>query len=98
MGESRKKLKMFLSAIKGRKLLASCCVGFLASTVDKSQEEKVKGKNVLIVQEFLEVFPEDLPSLPLNREIDFEIELALGTKVLKGRIGPRGVLSLRGEA
>ena len=34
---------------------------------------------MLIVRDFLEVFPEDLPGLPPNREIEFVIELVLGT-------------------
>ena len=33
-----------------------------------------------LVCEFLDVFPEDLPGLPLRREIQFEIELAPGTE------------------
>ena len=32
-----------------------------------------------MVQEFLEVFPEDLPGLPLDREIEFVIDLLPGT-------------------
>ena len=28
-----------------------------------------------IVREFIEVFPKNLPSLPLDREIEFEIDL-----------------------
>ena len=32
-----------------------------------------------MVNEFEDVFPEDLPRLPTEREIDFEIELIPGT-------------------
>ena len=31
--------------------------------------------NVLVVREFLDVFPEDLLGLPPNRELEFGIEL-----------------------
>ena len=33
-----------------------------------------------VVIEFPDVFPDDLPRLPLDREIDFQIELAPRTK------------------
>jgi len=33
---------------------------------------------VLVVNEFIKVFPEDLPGIPPDREITFEIELLLG--------------------
>ncbi|KAL5543578.1 hypothetical protein UlMin_007362 [Ulmus minor] len=36
-------------------------------------------KDVPVVDEFVEVFPEDLPGIPPNREITFEIELLPGT-------------------
>ena len=35
--------------------------------------------NVPLVRDFLDVFPDDLPGLPLEREIDFPIDLVLGT-------------------
>ena len=35
---------------------------------------------ILVVREFPDVFPEDLLSIPLDREIDFQIELAPGTE------------------
>ena len=34
---------------------------------------------MLVVQDFLDVFPEDLPGLPLEREIKFVIDLVPGT-------------------
>nr|GEZ92549.1 putative reverse transcriptase domain-containing protein [Tanacetum cinerariifolium] len=41
-------------------------------------EDKSKGKqleDVPVVQEFLKVFPEDLPGIPLNRQVEFRIDL-----------------------
>ena len=37
-------------------------------------------EDVPIVREFSDVFPEDLPSIPPDREINFQIELAPGTE------------------
>ena len=79
VGEMRKKNKMFLSTLEARKLLAQGCTGFLANIVDKRKEVKTKIDEVPILGEFPEVFPEDLPGLPPDREIEFEIELVPGT-------------------
>ena len=35
--------------------------------------------SVPIVREFLDVFPKDLPGLPLDRELEFRIELLSGS-------------------
>ena len=37
-------------------------------------------KDIPVVREFLDVFPEDLPGIPPDREIDFRIELAPRTE------------------
>ena len=37
-------------------------------------------EDIRVVREFLDVFPEDLLGIPPDREIDFQIELALGTE------------------
>ena len=79
MGERGKDQKMLISAMKARKWLASGCVGFLANIVDTSQKEKTKLEDVPVVNEFKGVFPEDLPGIPPDREIMFEIELLPGT-------------------
>ena len=34
-------------------------------------------EDILLVREFPDVFSEDLPGIPLDREIDFQIELTL---------------------
>ena len=68
-----------ISAMKARRLLSSGCIGYLASIVDTSPKQKLRPEDVPIVKEFLEVFPDDLPGLPPDREIEFEIELLPGT-------------------
>ena len=37
-------------------------------------------EDIPVVREFSDVFPEDLPGIPPDREIDFQIELAPGTE------------------
>jgi len=42
-------------------------------------KEEVELKNIAVVQNFSEVFPNDIPSLPPNREIEFSINLMART-------------------
>ena len=49
--------------------------------VDKSSS-KVTLDNVSVVQEFPDVFPEDLPGLPPDRELELGIELLLGSALI----------------
>ncbi|GKG37154.1 hypothetical protein Tco_0447327, partial [Tanacetum coccineum] len=43
---------------------------------DKSEEKRLE--DVPIVQNFPEVFPEDLPGLPPTRQVEFQIDLVPG--------------------
>ncbi|XP_062113170.1 uncharacterized protein LOC133824307 [Humulus lupulus] len=68
-----------ISALEARNMMQHGYLAFLASVVDKSKETELKSENVHIVCEFPEVFPKELPGLPLYKEIEFMIELALET-------------------
>ena len=63
-----------VSSIKAKRLLCKGCKAYLAHIVDKSTLE-VTLDNVPIGREFLNVFSKDLPSLPPNKELKFEIGL-----------------------
>ena len=56
--------------------------GFLASIMDKKKEDNLKLEDIPVVRDFSDVFPEDLPGLPPDREIKFKIELAPGTGLI----------------
>ncbi|KAA0032554.1 DNA/RNA polymerases superfamily protein [Cucumis melo var. makuwa] len=58
--------------------LSEGCTTFLAYVV-VVQREKLKPEYVSVVKEFLDVFPDDLSGFPPDREIEFTIELLLGT-------------------
>jgi len=62
-----------VSAMRASKMLASGCIGYLANMVDKSKEIKLRPEDIPIVKQFVEVFPEELPGLPPELEILFEI-------------------------
>ena len=67
-----------ISCIQANHLLRKGCQGFLASVVDLQSIELEIG-DIPIVREFSDVFPNDLPGLPLDRETEFSIDLLLGT-------------------
>ncbi|GJX01329.1 putative reverse transcriptase domain-containing protein [Tanacetum coccineum] len=57
------------------------CLVFLANVTTKETKDKSEKKrleDVLIVRDFPDVFPEDLPGLPLTRQVEFQIDLIPG--------------------
>nr|GFC26593.1 putative reverse transcriptase domain-containing protein [Tanacetum cinerariifolium] len=67
-----------ISCAKMLKYMLKGCQVFLAHVTTKEAEgksEKKRLENVPIVRDFPEVFPEDLPGLPLTRQVVFEIDL-----------------------
>ena len=66
----------FLSAIQASKLIQNGCEAYLAHVTVENTE---KMEEVAVVREFLDVFPEEFPGLPPEREVDFDIELVPGT-------------------
>lgn len=59
-------------------MLAKGCEGFLAYVVSDNNGEVSLG-DIQVVREFSDVFPEELPGLPPDREIKFSIDLLSGT-------------------
>ena len=68
-----------ISAMKASKLLCQGCIGYWCYAIDTQIKEEKAG-NILVVCEFEDIFPEELLGLPLQREIDFRIELIPGTQ------------------
>ena len=77
-GERRRAPSGLISAISARCLLQKGCKGYLAHVVDTRSSE-VRLEDVPVVRDFLDVFPDNLPSLPPKREINFPIDLVPGT-------------------
>ena len=73
-GERRRAPSGLISAISARCLLKKGCKGYLAHVVDTRSSE-ARLEDVPVVRDFLDVFPDDLPGLPPEREIDFPIDL-----------------------
>lgn len=67
--------------LHAKKLLDKGCSGYVAYVINKSKDE-LKVSDIPIVCEFGVVFPEDLSSLPINREIEFVNDIFLGITVI----------------
>ena len=67
-----------ISFLRAKRMVIKGCLAFLANLKDDTS--KVHSiESVLIVREFLDVFPADLPGMPPDRDIDFCIDLEPGT-------------------
>ncbi|GJT49184.1 putative reverse transcriptase domain-containing protein [Tanacetum coccineum] len=70
-----------ISCTKAYEYLMKGCHVFLANITATKDEDKSKEKrleDVPVVQEFPEVFPEDLPGIPPTRQVEFRIDLVPG--------------------
>nr|GFA76353.1 putative reverse transcriptase domain-containing protein [Tanacetum cinerariifolium] len=70
-----------ISCTKTRNYIQKGCQVYLAQVTSKKAEDKSEEKrleDVPIVQEFLEVFLEDLPGLPPAQQVEFQIDLVPG--------------------
>ncbi|KAL8103729.1 hypothetical protein AgCh_028072 [Apium graveolens] len=71
--------QLFLTIVQAKKLLRKGCESFLAYVVD-SEKGNPNIEDIPVVNEFPDVFPNELPGLPPDRQIEFEINLAPGTE------------------
>ena len=67
-----------MSAMKARRFLRKGCEAFLALILD-SKREQVNLENIPVIREFPDVFPEELPGVPPEREVDLSIEVVQRT-------------------
>ena len=68
-----------INAMTASKMPRKGCQGYLAFVVDRRQEG-TRLEDIPIVKEFPDVFPNDISGLPLNRAIEFVIELVPRTE------------------
>ena len=68
-----------MSVMMAGKMLRKSYPGYLAYVVEV-REDDVRLEDIPVVREFPDVFPNDLPRLPPDRDINFQIELAPGTE------------------
>ncbi|XP_073304607.1 uncharacterized protein [Primulina huaijiensis] len=68
-----------VSAMEMFRILSSGNEGFMIYAVDATQGKGFEVSDIPVVKEFPDVFPDEIPGFPPQREIDFSIELVSGT-------------------
>ena len=77
-GERRVFPSYVISVIGTRRLLRKGCTAYLAHVIDTEVRE-LRLEDIPVVQEFPDVFPNELPGMPPNREIELSVDLVPGT-------------------
>nr|GEU98420.1 putative reverse transcriptase domain-containing protein [Tanacetum cinerariifolium] len=92
-----------ISYTKAQEYLTNGCHVFLANITATKDEDKSKRKrleDLPVVQEFPEVFPEDLPGIPPTRQVEFQIDLIPGAAPVARapyRLAPSEMKELAGQ-
>ena len=64
------------------RLVKNGCEAYLAWVVDSQIPAKKRVEAPRVVREYMDVFPNELPGLPPLREVEFTIDLLLGTALI----------------
>ena len=80
-GERSTILTRLLSVIRARRSLDKGCQRFLAYVIN-GEAEPIDVQSIPVVREYPDIFLRELPGLPLERKVEFVIELAPGTHQL----------------
>ncbi|GKB14954.1 putative reverse transcriptase domain-containing protein [Tanacetum coccineum] len=78
-----------ISCVKARKYIERGCHLFLAYVTEKKPKEK-QLEDVLVIRDFPEVFPDELPRLPPLRQVEFQIDLLLEKVFIRPSSSPWG--------
>ncbi|KAG8474512.1 hypothetical protein CXB51_031385 [Gossypium anomalum] len=99
IGEHRNYLSNVISALRAEKLVRKGCKAFLAY-ISNTEAKSPTVKELRTVKEFLDVFLEELPGLLPSREVEFGIELLLGTapvSIAPYRMAPKELVELKAQ-
>ena len=78
-GMRRELSSNMISAMATQRMLRKGCQGYLANVVETEKEGTLVDE-IQVVREFSDVFPDDIAGLPLDREVEFTIDLIPGIK------------------
>ena len=98
-GTRREIAPSLINAMTASKMLRKGCQGYLAFVVDRRQEG-TRLEDIPIVKEFPDVFPDDISGLPLDREVEFTIDLIPGTEPISippYRMSPEELRELKAQ-
>nr|GFC25228.1 putative reverse transcriptase domain-containing protein [Tanacetum cinerariifolium]GFC26677.1 putative reverse transcriptase domain-containing protein [Tanacetum cinerariifolium] len=76
-GDRSKTRVSIISCIKTERYISKGYQVFIAQVMEKKSDER-RLEDIPVVREFPKVFPEDLPGLPLIRQLEFQIDLIPG--------------------
>ena len=99
IGERRDYLSNVVSGLRAEKWIRKRCEAYLAF-VSQSKTEDLTVDKVRTVKDFQDVFPEELLGLPLNREVEFGIDLLPGTapvSIAPYRMAPKELVELKAQ-
>nr|GEW42334.1 putative reverse transcriptase domain-containing protein [Tanacetum cinerariifolium] len=80
-----------ISCIKAKKYIERGCHLFLAHVTEKELAKR-RIEDVSVILDFPEVFPDDLPRIPLTRQVEFKIELVPRAAPVLITLGSSGVV------
>ncbi|XP_073064078.1 uncharacterized protein [Primulina eburnea] len=89
-----------ISCLQATKLLHKGCVGYLTSVLDTRKESRIQLQDIDVVQDYPDVFEEDVPGLPPDREVEFVIDLIPGTAPISKapyRLAPTEMKELKNQ-
>ena len=94
-------LSNVISAIQARRFMRKGCETFLAVVLD-SKRGQVDVEKIPVVRDFPDVFPKELPGIPLEREVDLAIaiEIVPGTVPMSRapyRMAPKELKELKSQ-
>ena len=80
-GEKILKPAVLISFVTAQKLLRKRCMGYLAYILN-SDDKGPRLKDIHVVKEFPDVFPDELPGLPPKREVEVSINTFLEVSLI----------------
>ena len=92
-------LSNVISAMQARRFMRKGCETFLVVVLD-SKQGQVDVENIPVVRDFPDVFPEELPGIPLEGEVDLAIEIVPGTVPMSRapyRMSPKELKELKSQ-
>ena len=88
-----------ISAKQAKRFMRKGCETFLVVILD-SKRGQGDVEKILVVREFPDVFPKELPGIPLKREVDLAIEIVPGTILMSRapyRMAPTELKELKSQ-
>ncbi|XP_019056849.1 PREDICTED: uncharacterized protein LOC104803430 [Tarenaya hassleriana] len=79
VGNRSRRVYPIISALKANRMIEKENEAFLV-VITATEESEAKLEDTTVVREFPDVFPDELPGLPPEREVDFSIEVVPGTE------------------